>query len=166
MRLTDLLLGMVCVDQVCLGREGIPRPGSQHDIVSGDLLARRRHYPVRIDHDGTIPDDTAVGEQSRVGEEDPREPGGIHQRAKSGDVVHEGVLRLDEHDVARLVQRFGHGITAITAADPHHRWLPWVTALGHFAHPFRGFSSIHGADYMSNRSSAYKRIWRTALFGL
>jgi hypothetical protein len=115
---------MVGVDQVRLGREGIARPGGQNDVVSGDLLPRRCHYAVRIDHDGPIPDDSPVGEQAPVREEDPREPGRIHQRAKGGDVVHEGVLGLDEHDVARLVQRFGHGVTPVTAADHHHRWLP------------------------------------------
>jgi len=34
MRSTDLLLGKVGVDQVRLGREWIPRPGGQDDIVS------------------------------------------------------------------------------------------------------------------------------------
>src|SRR4030081_2845589 len=149
MRFTDLLLGTVGVDQVRLGREGIPRSGSQYDIVSGDLLARRRHYPVRIDHYGTIPEDSAIGEQARVGEEDPREPGGIHQRAKSGDVVHEGVPGLDEHDVARLVQRSGHRGAAVTAADHHDPWLPWVTALGHFSPtPFVSSDRFTGALYV------------------
>ena len=44
MRLADLLLGVVGVDQVRLGREWILRPRGQHGVVSGDLLARRCHY--------------------------------------------------------------------------------------------------------------------------
>ena len=39
MRLADLLLGVVGVDQVRLGREGIPRTGGQDDVVGEDLLA-------------------------------------------------------------------------------------------------------------------------------
>jgi hypothetical protein len=163
---TDLLLGVVGVDQIGLGREGIPRPGGQNDVVSGDLLSRRRQHPVRFDHRGPIPDDPAIGEQARVGEEDPGEPGGIHQRAKSCDVVHEGVLGLDEHDVARLVQRFGHGVAAVPAPDHHHGWLPWVPALDPSARPVSVSLLIHRANYRQNRSSATQRVLRTALFDL
>jgi len=131
MRLADLLLGVVGIDEIRLGGEGIARARGQDDVVGEDLLARRRDHPVRIDHDGTVPDHPAVGEQPIVGQEDSREPGGIHERPKSGDIVHEGVLRLDEHDVARLVQCFGHGDTAVAATDHHHRWSPCLAARGH-----------------------------------
>jgi hypothetical protein len=39
MRLADLLLGVEGVDQVRLGREGVPGPGGQDDVVGEDLLA-------------------------------------------------------------------------------------------------------------------------------
>ena len=106
-----------------LAGNGYLDPGGQDDVVGGDLLARRRHHPVGFHHDGTVPNHSAVGRAAPRREEDPRKPGWIHQRPQSGDVVHEGVLRLDEHHVVRLVQRLGHGGTAVAATDHYHRGL-------------------------------------------
>src|ERR1700731_3944429 len=86
---------------------------------------------MRVDRDGAVPNHSTVGKQPGVGQEDPREPGGIHQGPKGGDVVHEGVLRLDEHDVARLGQRLGPGPPAVPPTDHYHRRPRCLTALGH-----------------------------------
>ena len=121
MGLLDLLVGVVGVDDVGLGGERIARPAGQHHVVGGDLLARRRHHPLRLDQGGAIPHHPTVGQQPGVRDEDLRQPRRIDERPKSGDVVHERVLRLDQHDVARLIEGLGHSDAAVAATDHHHR---------------------------------------------
>ena len=104
MGLADLLLRVPASTRSVLAGKGYLDPVASTTIVGGDLLARRRHHPVRVDLDGPVPHDPAVGQQPRIREVDPREPGRIDQRPQGGDVVHEGVLGLDEDDIGRLVQ--------------------------------------------------------------
>jgi hypothetical protein len=105
------------VEHVALGGERIRRPGREHDVVGGDLLAGGQPDTARLDLRGALVHDPPVAQQPRVGEEDPLEPLRLDQRAPGGDVVHERVLRFDQRDVGDVVKAAGDGDAAVAAAD-------------------------------------------------
>ena len=84
---------------VALGREGIGRAGREDDEVGAQPTAGRQDDPVSIDVHGPVAQDSAVGEQLVVGQEDPGQPGRFDQGPQRRDIVHESVFGLNQGDL-------------------------------------------------------------------
>src|SRR5829696_693818 len=84
--------GLAGVLSAALAGKRVTRPGSEHDEVWNELLARPKHYPVRADLYCSIADHATVLKQSVIGEMDAIRPGRIDERTEGGDVVLERTL--------------------------------------------------------------------------
>ena len=150
-----LLVGVHGTVHVALGREGIAGPGGQHDVVRREFLAGGQHHPPGVHLHGPVLHHPAVAEQPAVGQVDPRQPGRVDQGAQRGDVVHERVFRLDQHDRGHVVQRLGHADPGVAAADDHHG----RPGRGRLAH-LNSLSVMPGCLYVTELSCAGRRPWR------
>ena len=76
---------------------------------------------VSIDVHGPVAQDSAVGEQLVVGQEDPGQPGRLDQGSQRCDIVHESVFGLNQGDLGVVVERAGDRYAAIATPDDHDR---------------------------------------------
>ncbi len=82
-RASILVEGGVGVVDVALGRERVLRAGREHDVVGGDLVARRDDDAPRTDRHRAVVLDAPAREQIVVGQEDSWRERGIDQRAQA-----------------------------------------------------------------------------------
>jgi hypothetical protein len=115
----DLVVRCGGAVEIALGRERIRGAGRQDEVIRADLLPGGQRHPAGIDLRRAVTHDPAAGEQPVVGKVDPRQPGRVDQGAEGGDVVHERVLRLHEHDVGDVVERLRRVDAAVASSDDY-----------------------------------------------
>ena len=123
----DRVLGVV---RIALGGERVRRSSREDDVIGRDRVARCQHDAMSADLHRAVADHTPVGEEPVVRQEDLGEECRLDEGPQRPDVVHEGVLGLDQHDLDVGVERLGDIDTAVAAAD-HDDRRPQLLVLVH-----------------------------------